>query len=1213
MPPFITHNGQTGYFQNGVFVPATQEQYNNQMSMYNQFGNNPFVSAQQTFTQQQQSIQQGVIKPPTAGPLSNEQKVSIAQGDATSTNQYNPQDKLNYEFTDKGLGFKAGNQFYPSTAMTAGGMPLIGSPYMGKTLNAYDLAKEDSSKYGNPYLALQNQLINNPMPGMSNTTIPTQAQVTVPQTTGVTEVIPTSTTEQAGGGNWLTNMFNRPSVEGVPAAENIADNGLKSDVLGDWGKMGFNGKEFFKSDKGQATSAIAGAGVGLISGLAKAGMQDKYDPRVGMSKPNLGGNLFGDATFTQVGLNPALMAATGGISALVGGGVDLIKNAVKYTKQKDRYENKKLATDTMQSIDDARENMKPDYTGYARSGTQVNPYLKAQYGTKAIVEGKEMDIDSDEYRRLYNSGNLMRVDEGGMPTMTTEEVVVTDQMTDHTRKQREIQKERDAQGLNYNWSSGSNNPYMSQLQSTVPTGINSTVPSVPPFQPIFNPEDDYLKNYVGKSLGEQPFIFSSKSEVGMGYNNFGNNTWMSSNLGTVDDSPTIMGHLSTRYKNNDAYKVSLENNDIPSLYFFYKDLSKEKNWQEDVGVSAMKYYDSRNELMDMGDSYEREGRFIDDIVKKQGYGHNLVMDENGDKLIRSFTADKDKFMGSVTLTPEMYKAILEAPNQTEAKRRLMQMAKIPQDVDMDKLFIHMNLSRPRYLSSYLKAKTVNPNSVKNWHDVPPGNIYINRVFQNRTQPTSYHNETRLKQNRLGGMVQNPYLKAQYGTEVIVDGKKINTDSKEYRDMYASGNLINVDKDGIPIRWSGEEAVVTAQMTDTPSYNWGTGYAPKQTVLKTDNNAYSVGTTMPSKSWAQVRPENINFNLETDEGKKNEAVFRAKETMKAIKDSEGYKQTLENVINESEYILDDDQKNISSDYMFVPGSKKYPHIGIVDNDYLKEKEQSLYDYQFNNPYGLFYDLEKQRNQNVDYKKVGVLSQKEADEQGVLGYMMSHQINNTYDKKRNPEYHFIKDIMMVNDHNMDENIATAVEEIEHYQQFRPYKDEMKPYRSPYINNPGKMHNMTPFESKTIREYNTSHWDYLQLPYETAAKKRASEVYFINEGMLQPGEKMNQKHYDYLEKEYNKWLNGEKTFVPNNVLQYYDLSEPSFNQGWDIFDEYRKEAKDEGVDIESYNKALLDEKNQSKAIQNARKKRANNFIMLSKLLAQNNKNFYDDKSIS
>jgi hypothetical protein len=1199
MPPFITHNGQTGYFQNGVFVPATQEQYNNQMSMYNQFGNNPFVSAQQTFTQQQQSVQQGVIKPPTAGPLSNEQKVSIAQGDATSTNQYNPQDKLNYEFTDKGLGFKAGNQFYPSTAMTTGGMPLIGSPYKGRTLNAYDLAKEDSSKYGNPYLAIQNQLMNNTPPWMSNTTTPNQAQVTVPQTTGATEIVPTSTAEQAGGGNWLTNMFNKPSVEGVPVAENVADNGLKSDVLGDWGKMGFNGKEFFKSDKGQATSAIAGAGVGLVSGLAKAGMQDKYDPRVGMSKPNLGGNLFGDATFTQVGLNPALMAATGGISALVGGGVDLIKNAVKYAKQKDRYENKKLATDTMQSIDDARENMKPDYTGYARSGTQVNPYLKAQYGT-AIVDGKKMDIDSDEYRRLYNSGNLMRVDEEGMPTMTTEEVVVMDQMTDNTRKQREIQKERDAQGLNYNWSSGSNNPYISQPQSTVPTGINITQPSLPPIEDVlYNTEDDLLNDYRGKSFGSNPFPYNSSDGLAMGYNP--NNAWMSTGVGSVDDGTSILGHLAVRY--GDDYNDNLKNNDIPTLYFFEKDLSKEKGYLNDVGGDAGKYYDSRKELLEMADIHERESRYINNVLLPQGYTYNTVLDEPGNKLIRSLTPDKDKFMGSVTLTPEMYQQIASSKSPEEAKRKLVKMAKISPDINMDHLFIHMNLSRPKKLSPYLRAKSINPESVIGWHDERPGNKYDKNG--NLIKPT-------VKTYKQGGKI-NPYLKAQYGTEVIVDGKKINTDSKEYRDMYASGNLMNVDKDGIPIRWSGEEAVVTAQMTDTPSYNWGTGYAPKQTVLKTDNNAYSVGTTMPSKSWAQVRPENINFNLETDEGKKNEAVFRAKETMKAIKDSEGYKQTLENVINESEYILDDDQKNISSDYMFVPGSKKYPHIGIVDNDYLKEKEQSLYDYQFNNPYGLFYDLEKQRNQNVDYKKVGVLSQKEADEQGVLGYMMSHQINNTYDKKRNPEYHFIKDIMMVNDHNMDENIATAVEEIEHYQQFRPYKDEMKPYRSPYINNPGKMHNMTPFESKTIREYNTSHWDYLQLPYETAAKKRASEVYFINEGMLQPGEKMNQKHYDYLEKEYNKWLNGEKTFVPNNVLQYYDLSEPSFNQGWDIFDEYRKEAKDEGVDIESYNKALLDEKNQSKAIQNARKKRANNFIMLSKLLAQNNKNFYDDKSIS
>jgi hypothetical protein len=789
MPPFITHNGQTGYFQNGVFVPATQEQYNNQMSMYNQFGNNPFVSAQQTFTQQQQSVQQGVIKPPTAAPLSNEQKVSIAQGDATSTNQYNPQDKLNYEFTDKGLGFKAGNQFYPSSAMTTGGMPLIGSPYKGRTLNAYDLAKEDSSKYGNPYLAIQNQLMNNTPPWMSNTTTPNQAQVTVPQTTGATEIIPTSTAEQAGGGNWLTNMFNKPSVEGVPTAENVVDNGLKSDVLGDWGKMGFDTKKAFTGTAG--TSAL-GAGIGTVTKFI-GDNASKYDPRVGMSKPNALGTMFSDATFTQIGsmFGPAGMA--------IGGTVDLLKNAIKYVKQKDKYENKKLATDTMQSIDDARENMKPDYTGYARSGTQVNPYLKAQYGT-AIVDGKKMDIDSDEYRRLYNSGNLMRVDEEGMPTMTTEEVVVMDQMTDNTRKQREIQKERDAQGLNYNWSSGSNNPYISQPQSTVPTGINITQPSLPPIEDVlYNTEDDLLNDYRGKSFGSNPFPYNSSDGLAMGYNP--NNAWMSTGVGSVDDGTSILGHLAVRY--GDDYNDNLKNNDIPTLYFFEKDLSKEKGYLNDVGGDAGKYYDSRKELLEMADIHERESRYINNVLLPQGYTYNTVLDEPGNKLIRSLTPDKDKFMGSVTLTPEMYQQIASSKSPEEAKRKLVKMAKISPDVNMDHLFIHMNLSRPKKLSPYLRAKSINPESVIGWHDERPGNKYDKNG--NLIKPT-------VKTYKQGGKI-NPYLKKfNPGGKVIVDGKEMSTGSDEYKNLYNAGVLMGVDYEGLPNMYA-PEVEVTAQMTD----------------------------------------------------------------------------------------------------------------------------------------------------------------------------------------------------------------------------------------------------------------------------------------------------------------------------------------------------------------------------------------------------------------
>jgi len=87
MPPFITHNGQTGYFQNGVFTPMSRQQYDMQ------FGYNPFMAAQQTalgqLSTQQNAIQQGTIQPPMAGPLSNEQKISIKQGDATTTDVVN--------------------------------------------------------------------------------------------------------------------------------------------------------------------------------------------------------------------------------------------------------------------------------------------------------------------------------------------------------------------------------------------------------------------------------------------------------------------------------------------------------------------------------------------------------------------------------------------------------------------------------------------------------------------------------------------------------------------------------------------------------------------------------------------------------------------------------------------------------------------------------------------------------------------------------------------------------------------------------------------------------------------------------------------------------------------------------------------------------------------------------------------------------------------
>lgn len=374
MPPFTTLNGQTGYFDtNGQFVPASQEQYNQQFGMLQQFGGNPFLNAAQQSplnNQRTNFVQQGTIQNPETAGMTNEQKVMQAQGDDTPMLGNMP-----YGMTDQGLGIQRGKSFFPYNASTASGHLL--NTATNTVFNAYDLMASKKGKVVNPFASevalMQSQNTQNALNALNNPIAPTT---------------PTSPTQQINmpeiasiASNAISSAGSNIGSKVGSSVSDVVDKGLKSDVLGDWGNMGFSGKEFFGSKAGQTTSAIAGAGVGLVSGLVKAGAQDKYDPRVGMSKPNLGGNLFGDATFTQVGLNPALMAATGGISALVGGGVDLVKNAVKYAKQKDKYENKKLATDTMQSIDDARENMKPDYTGYARYGTQVNnPYLNARSG-----------------------------------------------------------------------------------------------------------------------------------------------------------------------------------------------------------------------------------------------------------------------------------------------------------------------------------------------------------------------------------------------------------------------------------------------------------------------------------------------------------------------------------------------------------------------------------------------------------------------------------------------------------------------------------------------------------------------------------------------------------------------------------------------------------------------------------------------------------------
>jgi hypothetical protein len=841
MPPFITHNGQTGYFQNGVFMPMSKQQYDMQ------FGNNPFVAAQQPYTQQQ-AIPQGVIQPPMAGPLSNEQKISLKQGDATTTDVVNKPIAQN-------------NQSVNNASVN-------NNPYIQPMQDFGSIMAGQMYKFNNPNFTAQSQVqkrINNisqPAPESELLQSATNAaqNVTTNSLQNTTSGVLANAATNAATSNATTvtdpilqNMGNGQAgffQDQMQNANNAAANATQAtsdglDGLGFSGKWNFspgkafsNSKDFFGSEAGQATSAGIGAGLGIATSLIGANAS-KYDQRVGMSKPNAFSTIAGDSTVTQIGLNPALMAATGGLSAVAGLSIDAVKNTFKYLKQKDKYDNKKLAVDSMQQLDDARENMKPDYTGYARNGTQVNPYLKAQYGTKVIVDGKKINTDSRQYREMYNSGNLMRVDKDGIPIRWSEEdVVVTAPMTEEERNRRK-----------WNGGAGTYQPPTASIQSTVPTGTFYTDPSVP--------------------------------------------------------------------------------------------------------------------------------------------------------------------------------------------------------------------------------------------------------------------------------------------------------------------------------------------------------------------------------YAKIRPEHVNFDQETEEGRKNEAVFRAKETMDAIKSTPEYKHTLWNAIEKSRGFLNEDEKRGFSDYMTIDGDNNWSTFANVDFPYLDKNKQSLYDYQFKNPYGLYYDLENQRNQVVDYNDVSILSKEEAERTGYDGYMMPKKLEDVYDKNRLPEYTFSKYIKMKDEPNMDEHVATAVEEIEHWQQFRPYRDLsgdiFTPYRSPYENNPGRMHNITPFEAEVVKKYNTSNDSYLRDPTETAAKKRAAEVFFIQNKMLKPGQKMGLEHHIYLRKEYNKWLYNEKTFVPGNVLQYYMLSLPSYKDDTKIWNEYMDDAQKEGIPLELNIEKILDEKNQTKAMQNFRKKQAHNFIMLSKLLAKNNKNPSTNEPIS
>jgi hypothetical protein len=404
MPPFTTLNGQTGYFDNsGQFVPASQEQYNQQFGMLQQFGGNPFLNAAQQSplnNQRTNFVQQGSIQSPETAAMSNEQK--LAQGQGNSVNQLdnttvNQNSIVNQNPAVNPAANAAANpmiNFGTNVANTLQGFLNTQNPYNQNNVVTQAPTGTTGATGGGFFSGIFDKVGNK-----------VKDVATAAATTGSSDgEIPTVTLTKRqlnnpDGENWFSKMFSKKTGETTTTTP--PDGGGKGGAF-----------------KGTATTAAIGGGIGAASKLIGSLAPGNYDERVGMTDPNLIGTVLGDATFTQMGssFGPAGMA--------IGGGIDLVKNIVKYAKQKDVYSNKKLATNTMQSIDDARENMKPDYTGYARFGTQVNnPYLNKNFNIGTQVNKSNINkykvggnTDPEEPKKSYESaapGSIV-LDSGGI-------------------------------------------------------------------------------------------------------------------------------------------------------------------------------------------------------------------------------------------------------------------------------------------------------------------------------------------------------------------------------------------------------------------------------------------------------------------------------------------------------------------------------------------------------------------------------------------------------------------------------------------------------------------------------------------------------------------------------------------------------------------------------------------------------------------------------
>lgn len=198
--------------------------------------------------------------------------------------------------------------------------------------------------------------------------------------------------------------------------------------------------------------------------------------------------------------------------------------------------------------------------------------------------------------------------------------------------------------------------------------------------------------------------------------------------------------------------------------------------------------------------------------------------------------------------------------------------------------------------------------------------------------------------------------------------------------------------------------------------------------------------------------------------------------------------------------------------------------------------------------------------------------DALEEGTRGEMTysnkSNKLNSFYESPTD-----IKISSELKNEKLENKKSTAVEEYEHASHKIPkYKK-------------GDYENITPYAKQINQKYNRSNVDYLKIPSEAISKKRATEVYLINKGLLSPGGFVDDSHYDYLLANYDKLPNNVKQFITitsGDEIDFDNLSNQAKLKLQE--DKYNKNNQDKiNVHTKDFNKKTQDFKKSFKAFMN------------------------------